>query len=64
MFPGKFYEKPNFWAFTVFFQSNVLPNCIEPIDEIQIVFDGPIIIEKGIEQFFLASNDRFPIYLQ
>ena len=36
-----------------------LPNCIEPNDEIQIEFGGPIIIEKIIEQNFIANLDRY-----
>ena len=32
-----------------------LPNCIEPNEEIQIDIGGPIINEKGIEQYFIAS---------
>ena len=36
--------------------------CIEPNGEIQIDFGGPIINEKGIEQCFITSIDRYPKY--
>ena len=39
-----------------------LPKCIEPNDEIQIDFCGQIINEKGIEQFFITSVDRYSKY--
>ena len=39
-----------------------LPKCIEPNDEIQIGFYGPIINEKGMEQFFNTSVDRYSKY--
>ena len=39
-----------------------LPKCIEPKDEIQIDFGGPIINEKGIEQYFITSVDRYSKY--
>ena len=39
-----------------------LPKCIEPNDEIQIDFGGSILIEKGIEQYFITSIDRYSKY--
>ena len=39
-----------------------LPKCIEPNDEIQIDFGGPILNEKGIEQYFITSIDRYSKY--
>ena len=37
-----------------------LPKCIEPNDEIQIDFGGPILNKKGVEQyFFVTSIDRY-----
>ena len=39
-----------------------LPKCIEPNDEIQIDFGGPILKEKGIEQYFITSIDRYSKY--
>ena len=39
-----------------------LPKCIEPNDEIQIDFVGPILNEKGIEQYFITSIDRYSKY--
>ena len=39
-----------------------LPKCIEPNDEIQTDFGGPILNEKGIEQYFITSIDRYSIY--
>ena len=39
-----------------------LPKCSEPNDEIQIVFGGPILNEKGIEQNFFTSIDRYSKY--
>ena len=39
-----------------------LPKCSEPNDEIQLDFGGPILIEKGIEQYFLTSTDRYSKY--
>ena len=39
-----------------------LPKCTEPNGEIQIDFGGPIIKEKGIEQFFITSVDRYLKY--
>ena len=35
-----------------------LSKCVEPNDEIQIHFGGPILNEKGIEQYFITSVDR------
>ena len=35
-----------------------LPKCIEPNDQIQINFGGPITNEKNIEQYFTTSVDR------
>ena len=40
-----------------------LPKCSEPNDEIQIDFGGPILNEKGIEQYFIISIDRYSKYL-
>ena len=34
----------------------LLPKCIEPNDEIQIDFVGPIHNEKGIEQYFFYKR--------
>ena len=39
-----------------------LPKCVEPNHEIQIDFGGPIINEKGIEQNFITSVDRYSKY--
>ena len=39
-----------------------LPKCIEPNDEIQIYFGGPISNEKVIEQYFITSVDRYLTY--
>ena len=39
-----------------------LPKCVEPNDEIQIEFGGPILNEKGIEQYFITSVDRYSKY--
>ena len=39
-----------------------LPKCVEPNDEIQIDFVGPIIIEKCIEQYFITTVDRYSKY--
>ena len=39
-----------------------LPQSIEPNDEIQIDFGGPIINEKGIEQHFITNVDRYSKY--
>ena len=39
-----------------------LPKCSEPNDEIQIDFGGPILNEKGIEQYFITSIDRYSEY--
>ena len=39
-----------------------LPKCIEPNDEIQIDFGGPILNEKCIEQYFITSIDRYSKY--
>ena len=39
-----------------------LPKCIEPNDKIQIDFGGPILNEKGIEQYFITSIDRYSKY--
>ena len=39
-----------------------LPKCIEPNDEIQIDFGGPILNEKGTEQYFITSIDRYSKY--
>ena len=39
-----------------------LPKCSEPNDEIQLGFGGPILNEKGIEQYFLTSIDRYSKY--
>ena len=36
-----------------------LPKCSEPNDEIQLDFGGPILSEKGIEQYFITSIDRY-----
>ena len=36
--------------------------CVEPNDEIQIDFGGPMLNEKGIEQFFITSIDRYSKY--
>ena len=33
--------------------------CVEPNQEIQIDFGGPIFDEKGNEVYFLAAIDRF-----
>ena len=38
------------------------PKCVEPNDEIQIDFGGPILNEKGIEQYFITSVDRYSKY--
>ena len=38
---------------------DTLPKCIEPNDEIEIDFGGPILNEKGIEQYFITSVDRY-----
>ena len=43
-------------------KSAPLPKCIEPNDEIQIDFGGPILNEKGIEQYFITSIDRYSKY--
>ena len=39
-----------------------LPKCNEPNDERQIDFGGPILNEKGIEQYFITSIDRYSKY--
>ena len=39
-----------------------LPKCSEPNDEIQLDFGGPILNEKGIEQYFITSIDRYSNY--
>ena len=39
-----------------------LPKCVEPDDVIQIDFGGPILNEKGIEQYFITSVDRYSKY--
>ena len=39
-----------------------LPKCIAPNDEIQIDFGGPILNDKGIEQYFIKSIDRYSKY--
>ena len=39
-----------------------LPKCVEPNDEIQIDFVGPILNEKGIKQYFITSVDRYSKY--
>ena len=39
-----------------------LPKCVEPKDEIQIDFGGPILNEKGKEQYFITSIDRYSKY--
>ena len=39
-----------------------LPKCVEPNDEIQIDFGGPILNAKGIEQYFITSLDRYSKY--
>ena len=43
-----------------------LPKCIcqmsLPNDEVQIDFEGPTVIERGIEQYFITSVDRFSKY--
>ena len=39
-----------------------LPKCSEPNDEIQLDFGGPILNEKGIEQYFITSIDRYSKY--
>ena len=36
-----------------------LPKCREPNDEIQLDFGGPILNEKGIEQYFITCIDRY-----
>ena len=41
---------------------SALPKCVEPNDEIQIDFGGPKLNEKGIEQFFITSVDRYSKY--
>ena len=33
--------------------------CVEPNQEIQIDFGGPVFDEKGIEVYFLAAIDHF-----
>ena len=38
------------------------PKCFEPNDEIQMDFGGPIFNEKGIEQYFITSIDRYLNY--
>ena len=38
------------------------PKCSEPNDEIQLDFGGPILNEKGIEQYFITSIDRYSKY--
>ena len=43
---------------------SALPYCIEPNDEIKTDFGWPIINEKGIIQYFLASIDRYSKYPQ
>ena len=39
-----------------------LPKCIEPNDEIEIDFGGPILIENGTEQYFITCIDRYSKY--
>ena len=39
-----------------------LPKCIEPNNEIQINFVGPIINEKSIKEYFITSVDRYSKY--
>ena len=41
---------------------SLLPNFRKPNDDIQIEFGGPVINERGIEQYFLASIDRYSKY--
>ena len=43
---------------------SVIPHrkCSEPNDEIQLDFGGPILNEKGIEQYFITSIDRCSNY--
>ena len=36
-----------------------LPNCIEPSDKIKIDFIGPIVNEKGTEQYFIKNINRY-----
>ena len=36
-----------------------LPKCSEPNDEIQLDFGGPILNEKGKEQYFITSIDKY-----
>ena len=36
-----------------------LPKSVEPNDEIQIDFGGPMLNEKGREQYFITSVDRY-----
>ena len=43
-------------------QFRPLVPCVEPNQEIQIGFGGPICIEKGNEVYFLAAIDRFSKY--
>ena len=40
----------------------LLTKCVEPNDEIQIDVGGPTLIEKGIEQYFITSVDRYSKY--
>ena len=39
-----------------------LPKCVEPKDELQIDFGGPIIKESAIEQYFITSVDGYSKY--
>ena len=39
-----------------------LPKCIEPNDEIQIDFVGPIVNEQDIELYFITSVDSYSKY--
>ena len=40
-----------------------LPKSVEPNDEIKIEIGGPILNEKGIEQYCITSVDRYSKYL-
>ena len=39
-----------------------LPKCVEPNDEIQMDFGGPILNEMGIEQYSITSVGRYSQY--
>ena len=43
-------------------QINPYIPCVEPNQEIQIDFGGPIFVEKGNDVYFLAAIDRFSKY--